>query len=326
MKLTRRSLQTLVPALALGAAAGARAQPAWPTRPIQLIVPFAAGGGPDAIARPLAERLAALLGQPVTIVNRPGAAGNVGTAEVARAEPDGHSIVLASFATAVNRYLYRQMPFDGMTDLAPITHLTNAPLMLVVGRDSPFRSVADLVAHARQNPGRVSYGSAGAGSSIHLVTELFRANAGVNLLHVPYRGSAPAVTDILGGRLDMIFNPVPPSLPQLAAGTLRGLAVTSGRRLSSAPDVPTMTEAGISGFPADGWFALMAPARTPQPILERIATETRRALSEPATLPLLERVGNEVVLSDPAGLRRHIEAEMRRWEPIVRSNNIVLEG
>lgn len=315
--------------LAAGAgllAAPALAQPAWPNRAVRIVVPLAAGGQPDAVARPLADKLSQRWGQQVVVDNRPGAGTNVGTVAVSRAEPDGYTLLLSSFATAVNTFLYRPSPFDPIADLAPISHLVNTPNFLIVAGATPFRTLADLVGHARANPGKVTYGSAGAGSSLHLIAELFRVGAGVDLNHIPYRGSAPAINDMLAGRLDMMFNSVGTSLQHMASGGLRAVAISSANRSAAAPDVPTLSELGVRGFPANSWFGLSAPPRTPPDLIARIAADAQWALREPDLARRMAETFNDVVASGPEGLTAHLRAEMARWEPVIRENRIVAEG
>jgi tripartite-type tricarboxylate transporter receptor subunit TctC len=329
MTITRRRFgaSAAIAAAAMATPGLVRAQgAAWPARNVRLVVPFAAGGAPDSIARPVAEKLSQRWGRQVVIENRAGAGSNVGTEAVKNAEPDGYTLLLSSFATAVNQFLYRSVPFDALADFAHVSHLANVPNFVIVPPNSPFRTIPELIAHARANPEALSFGSSGAGSSLHLLAALLAANTGVRFTHVPYRGSAPALTDIMGGRLDFMFNSIGTTLGQWRGGQVRALSVTTAARVPQAPDVPTMTELGIPGFPASSWFALSAPARTPRPIIDRIAADARWALAEPDVVRLMADTANEIVGSDPDGLVRHIRAEMERWGPVIRANNISAEG
>ena len=319
MTITRRRF-----GLSLAAGAAIAASPglvrahgaAWPARNVRLIVPFGAGGAPDSIARPVAEKLGQRWGRQVIIENRAGAGSNVGTEVVKNADPDGHTLLLSSFATAVNQFLYPSVPFNAVEDFAHISHLANVPNFVIVPPNSPFRSVQELIAHARANPNALSFGSSGAGSSLHLMAALLAANTGVRFTHVPYRGSAPALTDVMGGRIDFMFNSIGTTLSQWRGGQVRALSVTSATRSPQAPDVPTMTELNIPGFPASSWFALSAPARTPRAIVERIAADVRWAMAEPDLVRLMTDGSNEIVASDPDDPReQHLRRGLSRPAP-----------
>lgn len=329
IKLNRRRFGQVMALSAAGLAAPglARAQgAAWPVRNVRLVVPFGAGGAPDSIARPVAEKLSQRWSRQVIIDNRAGAGSNIGTEVVKNSDPDGYTLLLSSFATAVNGFLYRSVPFNPIDDFAHISHLANVPSFVIVGPNSRFRSIQDLITHARANPETVTFGSSGAGSSLHLLAALLGANSGVRFTHVPYRGSAPALTDIMGGRLDFMVNSIGTTLSQWRGGQVRALAVTSAQRSPQAPDIPTMSELGIAGFPANSWFALSAPARTPRAIVEQISADARWALAEPDIVRLMADTSNEIVGSDPEGLLRHVRAEMDRWGPVIRANSIVADG
>src|SRR5438552_13835540 len=245
---------------------GASAQ-TYPTRPIRLVVPFPAGGTTDILAREVGQRLSMTLGQPVVIDNRPGAAGNIGADLVAKSAPDGYTLLMGTVGThAINASLYAKMPYDHVKDFAPIILVAGVPNVLVVNPSLPVNSVQELIAYAKANPGKLNFASSGPGTSIHLSGELFKVMAGVQMTHVPYKGSAPALQDLLGGQVQLMFDNLPPSLPHIKAGKLRALAVTSVARSPALPDVPTIAESGLPGFEASSWFGILVPAGTPSAI------------------------------------------------------------
>lgn len=317
-RITRRA------ALAAGALLAtpvARAQ----ARPVRIVVAFPPGGAADIVARLLAERLALAWGAPVPVENRGGAGGNIAGAEVARAEPDGHTLLITSQSVAVNRFLYERMPFDATTELAPVSRAIEVPNVLVVPAASPDRSVADVIARARANPGRLSYGSAGVGTSIHLAGALFAHLARLDLTHVPYRGAAPAMQDLMAGRLDMMFDTLTVSAGPIRQGAIRALGVTTAARAPLLPEVPPIGET-LPGYRLSSWFAFLAPGRTAEAVLERQSRDIAAALGEPAVTARLAELGAAVVGSTPAELRAAMQAEAALWEPIIRAANIRVEG
>ena len=313
----RRPLLLAAASAALPSAA--RAQPAWaPERPVRLIVGFAAGGSTDVTARLVAAALGERLGQPVVVENRPGAGGNIAAEAAARAAPDGHTLLMGvSGILAANPALYRNLPFDPVRDFAPISQIAFIPNLVVVHPDLPAADLAGFVAHAKANAGRVHYGSAGNGTSLHLAGALLAARAGLALVHVPYRGGAPATTDLLSGKIQMLASPLVEVVAHVQAGRLRPLAVTTARRSPLLPDVPTVAET-IPGFEVALWNGLLAPAGTPPPAIARFAAEAAAALRGAELRNKLAEQGSEPAPSTPEEFARFIRAEIPRWTEIVR--------
>jgi tripartite-type tricarboxylate transporter receptor subunit TctC len=315
MEVFRRGL--LGASLAL-APALARAQ-AWPTRPITIVVPFVPGGLPDGNARFLAQRLAERLGQPVVVENRPGAGGNIGTEAVARARPDGYTALIGTMGThGSNPALYRNLPYDVLKDFTPIHALFADNNIAVVGANSRFRSLADVAGFARANPGKLNFGSGGIGTGVHLAGALFQKVAGIDIIHVPYRGTPAALSDVVAGRLDLIFDYAVTSGPLIADGRLRPLAVNGKQRLSLLPDTPTVAEAGFAEAELDVWSGLFLPAGVPPDISAALATATAEILAQPEAIRWAARTdsGRMLGLSEER-FRRFIEAELVRWRDIV---------
>jgi tripartite-type tricarboxylate transporter receptor subunit TctC len=314
----RRDLLLAGPGFAAMAPA-ARAQPAWaPERPIRLIVGFAAGGSTDVTARLVAAALGERLGQPMIVENRPGAGGNIAAEAAARAAPDGHTLFLGvSGILAANPALYRTLPFDPLRDFAPISQVAFIPNLVVVNPDLPVRDLAGFIAYARAAPGRVHYGSAGIGTSLHLAGALLAARAGLSLVHVPYRGGAPAATDLLSNKIEMLASPLVEVLANVQAGKLRPLAVTTARRSPLLPEVPTVGET-IPGFEIALWNGLLAPAGTPPAAIARFAAEAAAALRGDDLRRKLAEQGSEPAPSTPEEFARFIRAEIPRWTEIVR--------
>jgi tripartite-type tricarboxylate transporter receptor subunit TctC len=333
--LTRRRLIALAVAVAAAAAAvapgmtsraaGAQASD-WPSRFVRLICPLAPGGGIDATARVLAARLSEVWGQQVVVENRPGAASNIAAELVARADPDGHTLYIATFPHTTNRFMYPSLGFDPVADFAPVTLIGLYPNIMVVPMSSPAHSVAEFIAHAKANPGKLSYASSGHGTSLHLAGELFKRRAGVDLVHVPYRGAGPAFNDIIPGRIDAMFNFTASSLPLVRNGQLRALAVTMAKRVPAAPEVPTMAEAGVAGVEVNSWSAFYVPARTPAEIIRKIRADTVAVLVEPAIRANLEKGGVIVVGSTPEELAGFLKSEMEKWGPIIKDAGITIRN
>ena len=299
-------------------AAVASAQP-YPSRPVRLIVPFPAGSTPDIVGRALGQKLAEAWGQPVVVDNRPGAGANIGTAEVARATPDGYTLLIGSNGPiAINKALYANLPFDPERDLKPLSLLAAAPQILAVHPSVPANDLKQLVAYARANPGKLSYGSVGSGSASHLTMELFKSQARVSLVHVPYKGFPPVVQDLLSGRLHATFAIVPAVLPQIRAGRLKALAVTSEQRTPLAPDIATVSEQGFPHFDATAWQGLLGPAEIPSDAAEVIARETQKAMQTRGVRELLEKQGFVVIGSSPQFFENFIRAEREKWTKVVR--------
>lgn len=304
-------------------AAASPALAAYPDKPIRWVVPFPPGGAMDAIARTLGEQLQRRFNQPVVVENKPGAGGNLGVDMVAKSPADGHTMVITSIGMTTNRYLYAKLSYDPVKDFMPVSQLAVVPNMLVV---NPARvaatSVPALIAAAKANPGKFTYASAGNGTSIHLAGELFASMTGVDIVHVPYRGSGPAVSDLLGGQVDMMFDSITSARSHVQAGKLRALAVTTARRSFSLPDVPTVAEAGVKGYELVPWFGVFMPAGTPAEVVQTM----HRALVEAMQLPEVKArfaiIGAEVVGSTPEAFAQTLAAERTVWERVVRERNI----
>lgn len=318
MPLSRRQI---LAALAASAGGNVLAQNAnWPERPIQLLIPYPPGGSTDLIARPLAIRLQERLGQPVVLDYKPGAGGTVASQAAARAKPDGHTFIMVLAAHAINASLYPKLPYDTRKDFTPVSLVANLPLLACASPSLKAGSIAELIAQAKANPGSISYGSAGNGNTSHLAVEYFSSVAGIKLTHVPYKGSAPMVNAMLAGEVQLSFDSASTSLPHVQSGRLRGLAVTGDSRLPMIADVPTMQEAGVPGFVVNGWYALLAPAGTPAPIVERFSREVAAVAQLPEVRSQLQAGGYQLVGSTPEALGRHIDAELARWAKVVKES------
>jgi len=314
----RCTLGVVLVALAAGAAAQT-----FPTRPIRLIVGYPPGGSTDIAARMIGQRLTPVFGQSVVIDNRSGASGTIGAGIVVRAEPDGHTLSFAaSPEVAIYRALMKKPPYDSLKDFQPVTLVGRVPFMLVVHPSVAASSIKELIALAKAKPGALNFASFGKGTSNHLVGESFRASAGVDIVHVPYKGSAPAIADLLGGQVQMTFDTVPVVLPQVRAGKLKALGVATPKRSPLAPDVPTMDEAGVAGFVGGTWFGALAPARTPTAIVDRLATEIGTILRAPDVVKTFTERGIEPVGNTPREFREFIEAESRRWLKVAQDAGI----
>lgn len=319
----RPRIRILVPlaALCLAAAAplAAHAQAgAWPTKPIRIVVTFPPGGAPDTLARVLAEKWSSL-GQPVTVDNKPGAGGNIGADLVAKAPGDGHTLVVGTVGThAINPALYSKMPYDHMKDFTPITFLASTPNLLVVNKSVPVKDVKELVALAKKES--LSFASSGSGTSIHLSGELFNTLAGVKMQHIPYKGRAQAIPDLLGGRVQLMFDNMPSSLPLVKSGELKGLAVTSAKRSPAAPDIPTIAESGLPGFEATSWFALLASPGVPRDVQMRINAETLKVMAMPDVKDKLAGLGLEIDTGTPEALTQKMQAETAKWAKVVKAS------
>ncbi|MDO5624321.1 MAG: tripartite tricarboxylate transporter substrate binding protein [Pseudomonadota bacterium] len=322
--LSRRAALPLLAALTLGPlAAPVLAADTWPTRPVRWVVPFPPGGAMDVIARTLADELAQSLGRPFVIENRPGAGGNIGADQVAKARPDGHTMMITSIGMATNPYLYQRLSYDPVKDFAPVSLLAVVPNVLVTNQTQPnVKSVQDVLAAARAQPDQLTYASAGVGTSIHLAGELFAHMGQVQLRHVPYRGSGPAVADLLGGQVNYMFDSITSAKPHIDAGKLRVLGITTARRSPALPGVPTIAEAGLPGYDLSPWFAVFMPAGTPAPIVARLNQALLSAMAKPEVKARLASVGAEPIGSSPAELATHLAAESRRWGQIIRERDI----
>lgn len=306
--------------------AAARAQaPAWPSRPVRFIVPYSPGGPTDIMGRIVAQAVQGPLGQPFVVENRAGASGIIGSEAVARAAPDGATFLVNASAHAIVPHLVRQMPFDVINDFAPVTNIAAVPLMVVVNPSLPVRSIAELVAYAKANPGRIAYASSSQGGAPHLAAELFKLMAGVDMTHVPYRGSGPAVQDMIAGTVQVMIDSMPSSAGAVRDGRLRGLAVTTRERVPAFPDLPTVAEAGVPGYEIATWYGIWAPRGTPQAIVERLQQATAAAVATPEMRARLDALGAQPVADSPADFARFVGTEYERWGRLVRDANIRMD-
>ena len=320
--LTRRSL---VAALVGLTTASARAQ-SFSTRPITIVVPYPAGGPVDVMARLIAHSVGDRLGQPILVDNRGGGAGVIGSVAVARAEPDGHTLILGTNQThATNQSLLKNCPYDAVTDFSPVAGIADIQHALVVRRGLEVADVAALLALAKKLPGRLNYASTGVGSAAHLAGELFKTRAGIELQHIPFRGSAPLLTELLAGRVDLSFATLPSVVSSIEADSVRALAVASGTRAARLPSLPTLAEAGVPGVEADAWFALFAPARTPAPIIDAIYRAVNAGLSTEAARDAIARQGMTLRLRPPADITAWLPGEVAKWAAVITAAGITTE-
>lgn len=326
MTLTRRRTLSTLAAIAAGPvgilAAPATAQAAWPAKPVKVVVPFAPGGATDVVARLWAQRVSQMWGQTVVVDNRPGAGGNLGADAVAKAAPDGYTLLMASGSITINPSLYAKMPFDTQRDLVPVSNVAHGPMLVLVRDGAPYQTLAELVAAARARPGALNFGSAGLGTQTHLAAELLASAAGVDLQHVPYKGEGPALTDLVGGQLELVVSNFAGGSALVAPGKLRALAVTGGTRSPNMPNLPTVAEAGVSGYEASGWFGLLAPAGTPADVVNKVYRDTATALADQAFKDRLFALGMSAVASAPADFARQMDTELVRWANVVKARKI----
>lgn len=317
----RTVLAAAAAACALSLAPLAAHAQAFPTKPITIVVPFSAGGTTDILARVVGQYMSKDLGQPVIVDNRAGAGGNIGALNVARAPADGYTLLMGTVGThAINQSLYKKMAFDPIKDFAPLSRVALVPNLLVANPAQPFKNVKELIAYAKANPGKVTFGSSGSGSSIHLSGEMFQQMAGVEMQHIPYKGSAPAVTDLLGGQIAVMFDNMPSAIGHVRAGKLRALAVTTPKRSPALPDVPTIAEAGVPGYSATSWFGLLAPANTPAPVLAKLNASILKALADPDVKKKMAEQGAEPYGEKPEQFAEFIRSETAKWGKIVKQS------
>ncbi|MFO1298364.1 MAG: tripartite tricarboxylate transporter substrate binding protein [Rubrivivax sp.] len=311
----------LAAATALAAAlapVAAHAQQGYPNKPVRMVVTFPAGGAPDILARLFADK--AQLGQAVVVDNKPGAGGNIGAADVAKAAPDGHTLVMGTVGThSINGALYSKMPYDMVKDFTPVAHIASAPNLLVVNNDLPVKTVAELIAYMKANPDKLSFGSPGVGTSVHISGELFKSMTGTKMQHVPYKGRQFAIPDLVGGQIQVMFDNMPSALPMAKEGKIRALAQTTAKRSAAAPDVPTVAET-VPGFEATTWFAVFAPAATPPAVVARVNAEIKRVFALPDVLDKLKTLGLEPWISTPEELGRFQANEITKWAKVVKES------
>jgi len=310
------------------AAHAASADPAasYPTRPIRIIVAYTPAGTTDILARLVGQKMTERWGQSVIVENRPGANGNIGTEMAARATPDGYTLLMATSAThGINVTLYPKLTWHPQRDFEPISLVATVPNLLVVNNALPVKSVKELIAYAKTNPGKLSFGSPGIGSTGHLSMELFKTLTGTNMVHVPYKGSAGVLADVTAGQIQLTMDNIPVYLPQAKAGKIRALALSSSQRVPAAPEIPTVAEAGVPGFEAGAWFALFAPAKTSKAVVQRIAAETQRILKLPEVSERLASLGAQPVGSTPQELAKFNASEITKWRKVIQDANVKLE-
>jgi tripartite-type tricarboxylate transporter receptor subunit TctC len=319
----RRQIQRVLAAVALGLAASAAWAQAYPARPVRLVVPFAPGGVTDTSARVVADRLGARLGQSVVVENRPGASGNIGTQQAAQAAPDGYTLLLGFDGTMViNPWVFAKIPFDTLRDFEPVTKLGDATLILAAHPSLAANDVRELIALAKEKPETLSFGTSGTGGTPHLAGEMLNQRAGIALVHVPYKGGGPAITDAVGGQIPLVFTAIAGAQQYVRSGRLKALGVPSAKRSAALPEVKTFIEAGLDGFVVDSWVGVLAPAKTPQPIIERLNRDTVAVLAEPEVRERYAVLGIEPVGNSPAEFAAQIRDDLARWEKVVKQANV----
>ncbi len=319
------TMKTRMAAVALVLGSGLAQAQAWPAKPITLVVPFPPGGTTDVLARALADRLTPALGQTVIVESKPGAGATLGADMVAKAKPDGYTLLVGAVHHTIASSVYKKLPYDFQKDFAPLTTIALVPNVLVVNAASPARSVAELVSLAKAAKPEFSYGSNGNGTAQHLIGTQFENLAGVNLLHIPYKGSGPLTTDLLGGQVTMSFDTITPVLPHIKAGKLRALAVTTAKRSSALPEVPTLAEAGLKGFDTGTWFGVLAPVATPKDITARLAAEMIKIIQSPDFRKRMDEIGAEPIGNSPEQMARQIKDETEKFARLVKQANVVIE-
>ncbi len=329
-RITRRTFTLAVAATAgsalLSASPFALAETDWPNKPIRLVIPFPAGGTTDLIGRIVANEMHKAWDVAVVPDNRAGAGGNIGTEAVARAAPDGYTMLLCTVGTqAINASLYSKLPYDPLKDFAPVTLVAMVPNVVVVNPSVKAQTLQELIALLKANPGKLNYASSGNGTSIHLSAELFKSMTGTFMTHIPYRGSAPALADLLGGQVQVMFDNLPSALPHIKAGKLRALAVTSAKRAPALPDVPTVAEAGVPGYEASSWFGVMAPAKTPSEIVLKTRDTIAKAIARPDAHAKLLAQGADPVGNTPDEFTRFIQAEIAKWAKVVKDSGAKID-
>lgn len=306
-------------------AAGSATAQSYPDKPIHFVVPFAAGGTTSILARALADRLGPVIGQPVVVDNRPGAGGNIGAQLVAEAAPDGYTMLMGPIGLAINPALYPKLSYDPLKDLAPVTLYGGVPNLLVVNPQVPAQTVAELIDYARAHPGKLTFASNGQGTSSHLAAEMLKSAAKLDIVHVPYKGGAPAMQDLIGGQVNMLFDQMPAVMPQVTSGRVRALGISSATRSPAAPSIPTVAESGIPGFDMTVWFGVLVPAGTPAAIVEKLNTSIRKVLDEPEFRAWLAERGVETMHGTPQTFADFLKSETKRWAEVVRTSGARIE-
>lgn len=321
---TRRTALQLA-ALALASVAGAAHAQAWPSKPVSLVVPFPAGGTTDVLARALAERLSPAIGQPVIVENKPGAGATIGADYVAKAKADGHTLLIGAVHHTIASSVYKKLPYDFQKGFEPVTVIAMVPNVLVVNARTPAKNVNELVALIKAKPAEASYGSNGNGTAQHLIGTQFQQQTGTRLQHIPYKGSGPLATDLLGGQILMSFDTITPVLPHIKAGKLRPLAVTTAKRSPALPDVPTLQEAGLKDFDIGTWFGVLAPVGTPKPVLDRLSAEATKIIQSPDFRKRMDDIGAQPVGNSPSEMAAQIRSETDKFSLLVKAGNVTVE-
>jgi tripartite-type tricarboxylate transporter receptor subunit TctC len=326
MKLFSHIVAAIIAATATLAAVTAHAATAYPTKPIRIIVAYTPAGATDILARVVGQKLSESWGQPVIVDNRAGAAGNIGTEVAAKATADGYTLIMGTAGThGINVSLYRKLNWHPVTDFAPVSLVAMVPNIMVVNNAQPFKNVKELIAYAKANPGKLSYGSPGNGSTAHLSMELFKSMTGINLVHIPYKGSAGVLADVMGGQIAVTIDNMPPYLPQVKVGKIRALAVSPAKRSSAMPELPTIAEAGVPGYESGAWFGLLAPAGTPKDIVSKLSVETARILKMPDVNKRVSELGAEPVGSTPEEFAALIKSEIAKWAKVIKDADVELQ-
>jgi tripartite-type tricarboxylate transporter receptor subunit TctC len=298
---------------------------AWPEQPIRMIVGFSAGGTTDVVARIVAKEIGDTLGKPVVVENKPGGGSNIASEMVARATPDGYTLYMVAVTSAINQTLYKNLSFDLVKDFAPVALTVKVPNVLVVNPSVPVKTVKELVDYAKANPGKLNFASSGSGTSIHMAGELFKQSAGIDVMHIPYKGSAPAMTDLIGGQVQYMFDNMPSAWPHVASGSLRALAVTTAERSKTAPELPTMQESEFPNFDVSSWFGVIAPAGTPAAIVDKVNKAIQVALDDPQVQERFEKLGAVPVKTTPAEFGDFIKSEVDSWAKVVKASGATVD-
>lgn len=317
----RMGLKALAAATLTVAGMGAAMADNYPNKPITMVVPFSAGGTTDILARIVGQALGQELGESIIIENKPGAGGNIGAQQAARAKADGYTLFMGTVGThAINQSLYKKLPYDPITDFAPLSRVANVPNLLVAHPSRPYKTVQEMIDFAKKNPGEVTYGSPGSGASPHVSGALFQSMTGAEITHIPYKGSAPAISDLLGNQIAVMFDNMPSAIQHVRSGKLRPIAVTSSTRSPELPDVPTIAEAGVPGYEAMSWFGLWTVAGTPQPVLDKLHTSLAKVLKDPAVVKKIADQGGSVSIDTPAEFQKFINNEAAKWGKVVKDS------